>query len=126
GFAKFTRPDCAICPELSRIYQYDAHVRIDGEIDFYLDGELRWGIELLVNGDGIGEHIDRFGENGKYSPLGSKDYAVVDFRCNESGQATNIALHSKRITCFFKLGDFKSCECIFGTDNTPVLLKLAD
>ena len=124
GLARFTRPDCSICPELSKIYQ--TALRIDGEIDFYLDGELQWGIELLRNGDGIGEHIDRFGRNGKYYPLGVKDYVVVDFRGNISGRATKIGRHSKRITVFFKVGDYSSCECIFGTDKELITLKLSD
>jgi hypothetical protein len=86
--------------------------RINGEIDFYLNGQLRWGIELLVNGQGIQEHMDRFkfSKNGKYVPLGAKDYAVVDLRGNSSGKVTKVRHHPKRITVFFKLSDLSTCE----------------
>jgi hypothetical protein len=33
---------------------------IAGEIAFYLNGSLRWGIEIVVQGDCMGEHISRF------------------------------------------------------------------
>jgi hypothetical protein len=33
---------------------------ISGGIDFYLNGGFHWGIELPVNGDCIGEHLNRF------------------------------------------------------------------
>ncbi|KAJ3327897.1 hypothetical protein HDU76_010942 [Blyttiomyces sp. JEL0837] len=37
---------------------------VTGETDFYLGGELCWGIELLFNGDGTGEHLSRFSSTG--------------------------------------------------------------
>jgi hypothetical protein len=47
---------------VSNVYRYSGSV--SGEIDFYLNGKLRWGIELLVGGDGIGEHLSRFRQLG--------------------------------------------------------------
>ena len=115
-------------PELSRVFpdsprQLDQ--RIDGEIDFYLNGSLRWGIELLVNGDRISEHIARFAVDGKYAALAVKDYAVVDLRCNQTGRITNVIRKPERITVFFKAGEFSSCRCIFGLDADPesIILK---
>ncbi|KAJ3120116.1 hypothetical protein HK098_004875, partial [Nowakowskiella sp. JEL0407] len=98
GLAENTTPNCAICPELSKIYP-DSNVpggSIKGEIDFYLNGKLLWGIELLVNGSGIGEHLQRFSKKGKYEPLKVKDYVVVDFRENDTGEPTNIISELKK------------------------------
>ena len=130
GIANFTKPSCSICPELSKIFPNDTSVgppeEILGEIDFYLNSSLRWGVELLVNGRGITEHIDRFGEKGKYFPLKAKDYVVVDIRGNANGEITRIIKHSKRISVFFKLGEFKSCKCIFGEEDQVIEIDLAD
>jgi len=38
-----------------------------GELDFYVDGELGWAIELLVEMGGRTEHLKRF--EGVYAPL---------------------------------------------------------
>ena len=129
GIANSTTPNCSICPELSKIFPNETSgtwERIPGEIDFYLNSSLRWGIELLVNGKGISEHIDRFGENGKYFPLRASDYAVVDLRGNDNGQITQIVPHSNRISVFFKLGDFTSCKCIFRMEDQVVDIYLKD
>jgi hypothetical protein len=127
GLALSTEPTCVICPELSKVFPPPTCAsteRIHGEVDFYLNGTLRWGLELLVNGDRITEHIDRFGSNGKYSLLAVNDYAVIDFRGNKTGNVTNIVPNPKRITAFFKLGDFSTCTCIFGLDKEPISIKL--
>ncbi|KAJ1555483.1 hypothetical protein HK096_002497 [Nowakowskiella sp. JEL0078] len=127
GLAENTTPNCAICPELSKIYP-DSNVpggSIKGEIDFYLNGKLRWGIELLLNGSGIGEHLQRFSKKGKYEPLKVKDYVVVDFRENDTGEPTNIVLDSHRFTAFFKTGSYKSCRCIYGEEKEPFTLQLS-
>ncbi|KAI8820322.1 hypothetical protein BJ741DRAFT_639268 [Chytriomyces cf. hyalinus JEL632] len=126
GLAKFTPPMCAICPELSKIFPGANQTggMISGEMDFYLNGSLRWGVELLVQGRGIGEHIDRFGVNGKYAMLKVMDYVVVDFRSSPDGEATRVQSHPKRVSVFFKDGDFSVCKCIFGLDGEPTVLRL--
>ncbi|KAJ1503809.1 hypothetical protein HMI54_005373 [Coelomomyces lativittatus] len=131
GLASFTPPDCSICPELSKIFpattNSNTQQNIPREIDFYLNSSLRWGIELLVNGDGIGEHISRFTPpNGKYVALAVSDYTVVDFRRNSIGRPTNILRHSNRITVFFKDDDYSIAQCIFGLDNSPVKINLSN
>jgi hypothetical protein len=131
GLASSTKFDCLICPELSRVFpeppNSNSSTSISGEIDFYLDGSLRWGIELLINGAGISEHIDRFSNpNGKYYPLKVKDYAIIDIRRTESGMPTNIVRHEKRITLFFKQGDFSVARCIFGLEENHVEIRLKD
>jgi hypothetical protein len=127
ALALHTHPSCYICPELSSVFPDSARQRdehIEGEIDFYLNGDLRWGIELLVNGDKIGEHLNRFTLNGKYAALGAKDYVVVDLRCNKTGSITNVIRKQERITVFFKVGDFSSCRCIFGLNENPEQITL--
>jgi hypothetical protein len=130
GLALFTKPDCSICPELSKIFPAESNTDISttvpGEIDFYLNGNLRWGIELLINGDRIGEHIARFAPNRKYFALELKDYALVDFRGNNSGNTTNVSKHPKRISVFFKKGDYKVAQCFFGADSNLTDITLAD
>ncbi|KAJ3399638.1 hypothetical protein HDU80_007706 [Chytriomyces hyalinus] len=129
GLARFTKADCSICSELSKTFRdpnSGGSGSVPGEIDFYLNGQLRWGIELLVNGVGIGENLSRFSPTGKYFPLGMTDYVVVDFRRNKSeGEPPNIARHPKRITVFFKDDKFESAQCLFGSDETIVHVNLA-
>jgi hypothetical protein len=112
GLCKNTSIDCSVCPELSLIFP---GVRIEGEIDFFVDSKKRWGIELLVKGKNISEHMQRFGVNGKYAGFKAQNYAVVDFRSSLNGIPTNVGLHEKRITVFFPAGgDFSFCNVIFG------------
>jgi hypothetical protein len=131
GLARYTMPGCCICPELSKIFPETTNPNtqeaIPGAIDFYLNSSLRWGIELLVNGDGIGEHIKRFTPpDGKYAALALSDFTVVDFRGNSTGQPTNIAKHSKRITVFFKKDDYSIANCIFGEESNVVEINLSN
>jgi len=72
---------------------------VSGEIDFCVDGDHMWGIELVRCGDKIGEHISRFSPTGKYSGLHATDYIVVDFRRG----TTNICLDSYRATVSFEI-----------------------
>jgi hypothetical protein len=128
GLALHTPPSCSICPELSKIFPSETNLnmqQIEGEIDFYLNGDIRWGIELLVNGGGVGEHLSRFAPNGKYAPLAVNDYAIVDFRKNARGQPTQISKHPNRVSVFFKLGDYSAAQCLFGEDTDAIKINLA-
>jgi hypothetical protein len=46
----------------------------------------------------------------------------VDFRV---GTCTNVRRHPKRISVFFKKGDFSSCKCIFGEEQCVAQLTLS-
>lgn len=119
--------DCYVCPEMSKDFPEgkSSSEKIDGEIDFYVNGNLRWGIELLVNGDRIIEHMSRFAEpDGKYVKLNPKDYVVVDFRCSKDGTPTNINQMDKRMCVFFKKGDFSKCIYKFGLDTESYSIDL--
>jgi hypothetical protein len=72
---------------------------------------------LLVKGDRISEHIDRFGPDGKYAGLGVTDYAVVDVRGSVDGRPTNVQRREKRYTAFFDPKDFSKCFFYSGTEN---------
>jgi hypothetical protein len=133
SLARLTAPTVSICSELSEIFPDSPSQatnnegdKIKGEIDCYLNGRLRWGIELLVSGRDIREHLDRFSEGGKYYDLGVKDYAVIDFReGNASAGIGRLFPHPKRITVYFKPGDFSSCSCFFGGSKKQIELSLS-
>ncbi len=123
SLASLTLPSCAILPELSEVCPDGAGIqrnKINGFIDFYLNGDLRWGIEILVKGDRVGAHIARFSPRGNYYPLLVKDYVVVDFR---SGPVSDVDRHEKRVTVFFS-ADFSKCSCIFGMESETFELTL--
>ena len=50
-----------------------------GELDFYVNWQLKWAVELLKEGKEIGEHLNRF-RTGKYREVETAEYLVVDFR----------------------------------------------
>ena len=126
GVIASTPSNIAIHPELSRVIGDTA--RINGEIDFFINGSLRWGVELLIQGSGVGEHISRFeADIEKYAPLLMKDYIIVDFRQNATGKITkNVTKHHKKLSVFFKAGDFRQCQCEYGTNGTRFSLNLSN
>jgi hypothetical protein len=125
--ALHTPPECSICPELSKIFPTDTQQAIAGETAFYVNGSLRWGIELLVKEDGTGEHLSGFSPpNGKYVSLAVDDYAVVEFRRNATGQPADKSKHPKRVSVSFKEDDYSVAHCLFGEDNSVIEIRLAN
>jgi hypothetical protein len=98
-----------IIPELNT-YATDASGSIvTGELDFYINGVLQWCLELLRNGDKIGEHLGRFDEtNGKYREVASNDLLVVDCRGPKRGRG--VQPNASRCTFYFPQ-DFSTCVC---------------
>jgi len=47
-------------------------------MDFFVNSGVNWGFELLCNGKGIGEHINRFAAGEKYDGV-AIDWRVIDF-----------------------------------------------
>ncbi|RHZ47779.1 hypothetical protein Glove_567g20 [Diversispora epigaea] len=48
--------------------------------DFYVNGDVCWGIELTREGDRLREHAKRFEKGGKYANIPLKDWVIIDFR----------------------------------------------
>jgi hypothetical protein len=130
GMMLNTRSNCSILPELSHIMQSlvaEGGSKSSRVMDFYINGDLKWGIELLIEGRNIREHLRRFLPNGKYACLIPADYIVVDFRgTNNSGLATNVVVNEGRAMVFFKTGDFSQCEVRCGLDLELVPITLRD
>ncbi len=75
-------PQYRIAAEVSQLVQQGR--RISGEVDFWINSDLEWAVELLRQGSGKGEHIARFKQNGAYRDLQPKQWRVVDFRPHET------------------------------------------
>lgn len=112
-------PSVAVCPELNTFAEdpRTQHV-VTGELDFLIDCEdFKWAVELLVKGDKIMEHIERFDENsGKYRKVGYDEYLVVDCRRRgRGGHATGVRKMERRCTIFFdeefKKADYQIGHC---------------
>jgi hypothetical protein len=114
-----------VCPELSIDFQGSS---TSGEIDFYIDGNLRWGIELLIKGSKLKEHISRFQVGGLYYPLAVNQFAVVDFRFFEKLVAPTVKFRENTIIVYFQAGDFSKCFCAsqFNGCQEKFELKLQD
>jgi len=86
---------------------------VKGRCDFYLNGELRWALEALINGNGVKD-------------LAPNDYLVIDFRVNDTGEPTNVERHEHRMTVFFKQGDFRYCSVVCGLEQPAERITLAN
>lgn len=51
-----------------------------GYLDFYVNGDLNWGIELLREGDRMKQYAKRFIEDGAYAVIPLKEWVIIDFR----------------------------------------------
>ena len=103
-----------LIPEFNTFALDSAGDPVHGELDFFINAEYRWCLELLRNGDKIGEHLSRFDPSiGKYRGVVPNDYLVVDCR----GPKTRaVAENEARCTLYFA-GDFKSCVCKMRTKD---------
>ena len=124
GLHQLTSASSSICPELSRVFpdvntsSSQATATILGALDFYINGTSRWGIELLINGDHIKEHLSGFAQGGKYARLNVNDYIVVDFRV---GVVKRVKPAAHRMTVFFA-EDFKTGTVICNGISTSVTI----
>mmetsp|Transcript_9146 Transcript_9146/g.15678 ORF Transcript_9146/g.15678 Transcript_9146/m.15678 type:complete len:226 (+) Transcript_9146:1307-1984(+) len=106
GLYAETPTSCAILTELSRAFRGN---RIKGEVDYFVNGTLSWGLELMVHGRGRKKHVDRFSPDGIYGPLGCRDYLVVDFKLGEKSLHSRAFEAEKLMTVYFKM-DYSSCD----------------
>ncbi|CAG8699473.1 5737_t:CDS:2 [Rhizophagus irregularis] len=66
--------DVTISSNVGGLYGTNAY------LDFYVNGELQWGVEILREGTDMSEHAARFGPNGRYNTIPFNEIAVIDFR----------------------------------------------
>ncbi len=124
-----TPSSCFICPNLSKYFPLStSHVmgatqlpEVKGRWDYYLNGNLRWVIEALMCGRGWGEHMSRLEGQDRYVGLAYADYLMVDFQANATGNPTNVQRHVRRMSVFFKQGDFTFCNVLCGFEPTEMI-----
>lgn len=83
---EFYRAATSILPRTTIISPDVGHVfASDGYIDFYVDGDLQWAIELLREGKDMRDHEKRFEPGGLYHTMHSKirRHAILDFRMED-------------------------------------------
>jgi len=126
GAVQHLSPKDSICPELSRIFPDEKEEAEDGAIkgrlDFFINGNLCWGIELLVEGRKRLEHIARFSPEGKYAALHAKQWCVLDFRFRTLKEKTLSGLPPQYIPIVFSK-DFLNATIRFPSGQKEVSLS---
>lgn len=93
-----------------------------GSLDFYINGNLNWCLELLRLGSKVGNHLARFDPNGgKYRYVPTKQYLVVDCRGPKIGKGCEP--HPSRCTLYFSK-NFETCVCQM-REEEEVTLRLS-
>jgi hypothetical protein len=59
-----------------------------GELDWFINGKLCWGIEAMIQGQLLSLHVARFGATGKHRALNCTQWRVIDFRNTNIGSTT--------------------------------------
>ena len=125
SMARLLRARNPIIPELNTFATDGAGKVVTGELDFYINGSLKWALELLRNGDKISEHLERFDPNvGKYRKVEMNEFLVVDCRPYNRKGAKTIIKDENRCTLLFS-ENFRKCVCQMGYD-TDETLRLAN
>ncbi|CAG8706072.1 36548_t:CDS:2, partial [Racocetra persica] len=68
----------SINPDVGQVYG------TPGYLDFYINGKLNWGVELMREGKKMADHIDRFGNEGRNKNIPFDRWAIIDFRHNSN------------------------------------------
>lgn len=115
---KLLPPKNSVLPELNTKATQNGKV-VSGELDFYVNSELKWALELLKEGIGIGQHLARFHPaTGKYREVDTNQYLVVDLRGPRSKNP--VTADPNRCTFYFE-DDFSSCICKMRNEPEKVL-----
>ena len=114
SFIQLTAGDVRVVPELSESFSGEPK-RIPGRVDLYLNGNLRWGVELLVCGRQVEEHLDRFGQTGKYAALEVKDYVVIDLRPSDNHE---ISFKNEHLATVIFNESLRECSLFYGLKET--------
>jgi len=112
-------PAIVVCPELNTFARNGQGDVVTGELDFFINGELGWAIELLRLGHKIGEHMQRFDPvNGKYRSVAFMDHLVVD--CRGPRTFNEVKPAAERCTLYFA-ADFGTVEVVMRLDEVATL-----
>ena len=108
-----------LIPELNTWAMNSEGEEISGELDFYINSQLQWCVELLRRGDKIGEHLARFDKHdGKYREVVAKDYLVLDCRPPKPGRG--VVINENRCTLYFE-ENYTKCRIQMRTRNEEIL-----
>ena len=90
-----------------------------GELDFYVNSSLFYGIELMRNGKNLAEHVQRFLPGGMYhAPTKIKHFIVVDFVA--PGHKPRTRYDCRRVVEFHS--DFAGCNVLRDNVITDTVL----
>lgn len=70
-----------VSPSVGRIFDST------GQLDFYINGDKQWLVEVTREGSRLGEHIQRFTGDGLYAQMPCKARVVLDFRNSRPSKA---------------------------------------
>ena len=109
---KLLPPQNSVCPELNTFVQNADKTWSSGELDFYINTNLKYAIELSRLGHKVGEHVESFDpKNGKYHLLVQyTTFLVVDYRGPKTGRGAEASQHK--------------CILYFSADFSTVTVKM--
>ena len=71
-------PAVTVSPDVSPVFG------ASGYLDFYVNGDLQWGVELVRKGIRLWSYVKHF-LSGPYTDIPLKRWAIIDFRANTKG-----------------------------------------
>ena len=127
GLTKNTRPTTQVLPELSKVLPVlpgGVTTKTDGRIDFFVNGDLRWGIELLIKGNRCKAHRERFAAGGKYVDLNCNAFIVVDLRPGPGALSQKMAGDSKDVMTVYFAENFQTSSVFYSSWTEPRVITL--
>lgn len=91
-----------------------------GELDFYILNGMKWGLELLRDGDGIGKDLRRI--TGIYQNVEADEWLILDCRMH-TGRRPHPAVD--RCSLVFAQ-DFRTCQCYMRLSEKPKTINLME
>ncbi|CAG8704239.1 12698_t:CDS:1, partial [Racocetra fulgida] len=94
----------------------------EGYLDFYVNDQRNWAIELLRDGDKLQEHQQRFQKDGRYASIlkYAKEWAIIDIRNSKKGPPEQ---KEKDVIYVLCAENFESVQLIY-PDGTKDHVKL--
>jgi len=96
-----------------------------GAIDYYIDSDSKWLLEILREANDVDDHLNRFKPGGAYANFPQSDYLVVDFRRQSKG-ITDEEKKKDRLWVVSYSDDFKSArvyQCGVQFEETVVMFS---